>query len=271
MLEVALSRLALSRLSRPAFRRRKSAAAQLGYGPSSESSCRAPSTLPPTLPSQPALLPHAACAACTACTVLPPSPPRARPTFAAAAAATLSRAGLGRIVPPLPPQGVSAVSTLSSPRGSSRWGLPVRDVPSSDRGRHPASGKWRLPRHAGLTHAVRARSSRCCCFSAYSTPSFLHPYLVLQVAYCVPYALSPTQATHLSLIKRVFSSSAPLVLSPPLLPWLQSSPAITQLSLPTTDRGLMLRDVPLIWVIRVECLGGADTFSVFPLWLLPST
>ncbi len=33
----------------------------------------------------------------------------------------------------------------------------------------------------------------------------------------------------------------------------------------------MLRDVLLILVIRVECLGGADTFPVFLLWLLPST
>jgi hypothetical protein len=65
--------------------------------------------------------------------------------------------------------------------------------------------------------------------------------------------------------KRVFSSSAPLVLSPPLLPWLQSFPAIPQF-------WLMLRDVSLIWsVIRVECLGGADIFPVFPLWLLPFT
>jgi hypothetical protein len=33
----------------------------------------------------------------------------------------------------------------------------------------------------------------------------------------------------------------------------------------------MLHDVSLIWVICVECLGGADAFTVFPLWLLPST
>jgi hypothetical protein len=68
-----------------------------------------------------------------------------------------------------------------------------------NRGRHSASGKRHLPRHAGHTRAARARSSRCCCFSAYSTPSFLHPHTFL--TYCIPY--SHSQATHLSALSLI--------------------------------------------------------------------
>ena len=44
-----------------------------------------------------------------------------------------------------------------------------------------------------------------------------------------------------------------------------SPPAIPQFFLPTADYELRLHDVLLIWVIRVECLSGADALTVFPL------
>jgi hypothetical protein len=66
-----------------------------------------------------------------------------------------------------------------------------------NRGRHSASGKWRPPRHAGHIRAVRARSSRCFCFTTYSTPSFLHPYSFLT------YSRSHSQATHLSALSLI--------------------------------------------------------------------
>ena len=72
-----------------------------------------------------------------------------------------------------------------------------------NRGRHSALGKWRLPRHAGHIRAVRARSSRCFCFTTYSTPSFLHPYSFL--TYSIPYvhSRSHSQATHLSALSLI--------------------------------------------------------------------
>ncbi len=72
-----------------------------------------------------------------------------------------------------------------------------------NRGRHSASEKWRLPRHAGHIRAVCAQSSRCFCFTTYSTPSFLHPYSFL--TYSIPYvrSRSHSQATHLSALSLI--------------------------------------------------------------------
>ncbi len=46
---------------------------------------------------------------------------------------------------------------------------------------------------------------------------------------------------------------------------------IPQFFLPRTGRGSVLRDVSLIWVIRVKCLGSASVLPALLFWLLPST